>query len=128
MRSMSRERPAPDVWSPLEYACHVRDVLQVQRDRVAQSQHEDEPRYTPMGRDEHVVAARYNEQDPEVVANEVLAAADTFIATLDALDDKGWARRGLYNYPEPQLRTVEWIAIHTMHEVLHHRVDIGTLA
>ena len=20
------ERPAPDVWSPLEYACHVRDV------------------------------------------------------------------------------------------------------
>ncbi len=21
------ERPSPDVWSPLEYACHVRDVF-----------------------------------------------------------------------------------------------------
>ena len=24
-----RRRPAPDVWSPLEYACHTRDVLSV---------------------------------------------------------------------------------------------------
>ena len=29
-----RRRPAPDVWSPLEYACHVRDVLWAQRERV----------------------------------------------------------------------------------------------
>ena len=55
-------------------------------------------------------------------------AADEFVATLEALDDAGWARRGIYNYPEPQLRTVEWIAVHTVHELLHHRVDIGTLA
>src|SRR5262249_32516152 len=25
-----RTRPEPDVWSPLEYACHLRDVLRVQ--------------------------------------------------------------------------------------------------
>ena len=79
-------------------------------------------------RDERVVEARYNAQDPDVVASEVLAAADACVATLDALDDAGWLRRGVYNYPEPQLRTVELIAIHTLHELLHHRVDIGTLA
>jgi hypothetical protein len=123
-----RQRPEPDVWSPLEYACHVRDMLRVQRDRVVQAQREDEPRFTPMGRDERVVEERYNEQDPGVVAGEITAAADAFDATLGALDDAGWARRGLYNYPEPQLRTVEWIAVHTLHELLHHRVDIGTLA
>jgi hypothetical protein len=123
-----RQRPARDVWSPLEYACHVRDVLQVQRDRVVQAQQEDEPHFAPMRRDERVVEARYNAQDPDVVAAEVLAAADACVATLDALDDAGWLRRGVYNYPEPQLRTVEWIAIHTLHELLHHRVDIGTLA
>ncbi len=123
-----RARPASDVWSPLEYACHVRDVLQVQRDRVVQAQREDEPRFVPMRRDERVLEERYNEQDPDVVAAEVLAAAEAFVATLHVLDDAGWARQGLYNYPEPQLRTVEWIAIHTTHELLHHRVDIGTLA
>src|SRR6185295_20046626 len=29
-----RTRGAPDTWSPLEYGCHVRDVLLVQRERV----------------------------------------------------------------------------------------------
>jgi DinB family protein len=123
-----RQRPAPDVWSSLEYACHVRDVLRVQRERVRQAQREDEPHFTPMRRDERVVEEGYNEQDPSVVAEEITAAADAFDAALSALDDVGWARRGLYNYPEPQLRTVEWIAIHTVHELLHHRGDIGTLA
>jgi hypothetical protein len=123
-----RRRPAPDVWSPLEYACHVRDVLRVQRERVLQAQREDEPVFTPMRRDERVVEERYNEQDPDGVAAEVRDAADAFVAVLHGLDDAGWMRRGLYNYPEPQLRTVEWIAIHTVHELLHHRGDIGTLA
>jgi hypothetical protein len=123
-----RQRPAPDVWSPLEYACHVRDVLRVQRERVLLVQHEHEPSFTPMHRDERVVEDRYNEQDPGVVAGEITEAAAALMATLEGLDDTGWQRRGLYNYPEPQLRTVEWIAIHTVHELLHHRVDIGTLA
>lgn len=123
-----RRRPAPEVWSPLEYACHVRDVLQVQRDRIVQAQHEDGPHFAPMRREERVVEKRYNEQDPDVVATELLAAADALAATLENLDDAGWSRRGVYNYPEPEPRTVEWIAIHTVHELLHHRVDIGTLA
>jgi hypothetical protein len=29
-----RRRPEPEVWSPLEYACYVRDVFLVQRERV----------------------------------------------------------------------------------------------
>ena len=81
-----------------------------------------------MGRDERVVNDRYNEQDPAVVRAEVLAAAETLASFLDALDDAGWRRTGIYNYPEPEPRTVEWIGIHTVHELLHHRGDIGTLA
>jgi hypothetical protein len=34
----ARRRPQPDVWSPLEYACHVRDVLLIQRERVVLAQ------------------------------------------------------------------------------------------
>jgi hypothetical protein len=123
-----RRRPAPDVWSPLEYGCHVRDVLRIQRERVLLALREDEPAFAPMRRDERVVEDRYNEQDPEVVGQQVLDAANAFADVLDGLDDADWSRRGLYNYPEPQLRTIEWIAIHTNHELLHHRVDIGTLA
>ncbi len=120
-----RTRPKPDVWSPLEYACHVRDMLRVQTERVVLVQHEIDPAFVPMRRDERVAGDRYNEQDPDAVADAVIAAADTLADTLDALDDAGWNRTGVYNYPERALRTVEWIGVHTNHELLHHRGDLG---
>jgi hypothetical protein len=123
-----RRRPAPEVWSPLEYACHVRDVLAVQRERIALTLREHEPEFEPMGRDERVVRDRYNEQDPSVVANELIDANDALVLLLQSLDHDQWQRRGWYNYPERELRTIQWIGTHTVHELLHHRTDIGTLA
>jgi len=119
-----RQRPEPETWSPLEYACHLRDVLRVQTERIALAQREVEPIFVPMGRDERAVDDRYNEQDPAVVARELLAATEALASLLEGLDDAGWARTGIYNYPEPAVRTVEWIAIHTNHEMLHHRGDL----
>jgi hypothetical protein len=119
-----RTRPELGVWSPLEYACHVRDVLRLQTERILLAQKEVEPVFVPMRRDERVVEDRYNEQDPAAVVAEILSRAEAFASMLDGLDDRGWARTGVYNYPEPALRTVEWIAIHTTHELLHHRGDL----
>jgi hypothetical protein len=31
----------------------------------------------------------------------------------------------VYNYPTVERRTVEWIGNHTVHELQHHRRDIG---
>jgi hypothetical protein len=121
----ARRRPAPDVWSPLEYACHVRDMLRVQRDRVALAQREDQPTFVPMGRDERVVEDRYNEQDPVVVGRELLGAARSLSELLDTLDAAGWQRTGTYTYPTTESRTVEWIGNHTVHELQHHGHDIG---
>jgi len=42
-----RVRPARDVWSPLEYLCHVRDVLRVQKERILLAQHEVDPVFVP---------------------------------------------------------------------------------
>jgi hypothetical protein len=119
-----RVRPEPETWSPLEYACHLRDMLGVQTERIELAQREVDPVFVPMGRDERAVNNRYNEQDPAIVASYLLAATEALASLLEGLDDAGWRRTGLYNYPEPALRTVEWIAIHTNHELLHHRGDI----
>jgi len=67
-----RSRPEPDVWSALEYACHVRDVMQIQIGRVARGLSEDTPSFAPMQRDERPARLRYNEQDPRVVREQVL--------------------------------------------------------
>src|SRR4026208_608781 len=49
-----RTRRRPDQWSPLEYGCHVRDVLLVQRERVLMARVVDTPSFDPMNRDQRV--------------------------------------------------------------------------
>jgi DinB superfamily len=80
----------PGSWSPLEYGCHVRDMLAVQRDRVLLAQAEQRPLFASMRRDERAVEEAYNEQDPVTVAAEVAAAAGAFCQVLTA----GAGRRG----------------------------------
>ena len=123
-RSVLRTRPAPDVWSPLEYACHVRDVFQVQRERTLLALAEDTPAYEPMRREERVVERRYNAQDPVVVASEIGVAADALAATFEGLDRDGWARTGIYNWPTRSERDLAWLARHTVHEGIHHLRDV----
>jgi hypothetical protein len=121
----ARRRPSPDVWSPLEYACHVRDMLRVQTERVERVAREHEPELAPMGRDERAVADRYNEQDPREVAPALLDAARNLSARLSGLDDAGWLRVAIYSYPVRARRTLEWIGNHTVHELVHHAGDVG---
>ena len=118
-----RDHPKPDCWSVLEYGCHVRDVLRFQRDRVILAQTVQTPRFTSMRRDERAIEERYNEQDPSRVAGEVAAAAACFGRELAGLDETGWLRTGLYPWPEPEVRTVEWIGRRTAHELAHHLFD-----
>jgi predicted carbohydrate-binding protein with CBM5 and CBM33 domain len=122
-----RAHPLAGAWSALEYACHVRDVLRVQRERVDLACTTDEPAFALMRRDERAVEERYNEQDPAQVADELSAAGRAFADRLDALAPAEWARTGVYPWPEPRVRTVEWVARHTVHELQHHLVDLERL-
>jgi len=119
-----RRRPEPEVWSPLEYAAHVRDVIEVQRERAMVALLHDAPTFEPMGREERVVQWRYNDQDPADVAREIRRNTADLATVLDSLDDDGWVRIGIYNWPERAERDVEWIARHSVHEQVHHLLDI----
>lgn len=119
------ERPDPEVWSAHEYACHVRDVLDVQEGRVRLTQTEAVPAFEPMGRESRI--AGYASVDSVSLPGEIRANADRLIQTLESLDPAGWERTGIYNYPEKTERSVEWIATHTIHEVVHHRQDIAAV-
>lgn len=123
-----RARPLPDVWSGLEYACHMRDVYRVQRERVLLAQEQDQPEFAPMRREERVTSERYNEQSTAQVVREIGDAAEALAGTLESLDEDGWSRTGIYNYPERRVRTVEWIGRHTVHEGEHHLQDIERVA
>ncbi|WP_043183217.1 DinB family protein [Streptomyces sp. NRRL F-5123] len=120
-----RRRPAPETWSPLEYACHVRDVLLVQRERVLLARRTETPVAEPMGRDERVEHDGYAEQDPADVARQLLDAARLFAHTLDRLGPGDWDRTLVYTYPERAECLLRWLAAHTLHEVRHHFQDLA---
>src|SRR6267378_6727958 len=93
-----RTRRDPATWSALEYGCHVRDVLIVQRERVLAARRMDRPSFDPMGRDERVEHDGYAEQDPLDVARQLRDAAHLFANDLARLDPTEWDRTLMYNY------------------------------
>jgi GNAT superfamily N-acetyltransferase len=119
-----RSRRDHGQWSPLEYACHLRDVLLMQRDRVYVALVEHEPSFKPMYRDQRVAFDRYDQQDPADVAAELVMAARLFANALSGLSDEQWSRPLVYGFPEPSVHDVEWVAHHTLHEAVHHLADI----
>jgi DinB family protein len=118
------QRPAPDTWSALEYCCHVRDVLLVQRERVLHARRANRPVIDVMGRDERVDHDGYAEQSPVAVARQLRDAASLFTGVLTRFDDETWSRTVIYPYPVPTERDLAWVALHTQHEVRHHLADV----
>ena len=119
-----RSRPAEGVWSALEYACHVRDVFLVQRDRLYTALVEDTPTFAPMYRDHRVTLARYNAQDPAEVAEQLATASRLIAQAFDALDPTQFQRYCLYTFPAPAERSLLWVGQHVVHEGEHHLHDI----
>ena len=121
----ARTRPEPETWSALEYGCHVRDVLLVQRERVLLARRAVEPpRPPPMGREERAEHDDYAGQRPDDVARQLQDAAQLLANVLDCLDQPSWTRTLIYNFPAPQERSLRWVAVHTVHEVRHHLLDV----
>lgn len=124
---MVRRRPAPGVWSALEYACHVRDVLLIQRDRALLALVEHRPSFARMYRDERVELARYADEEPVTVADHLSMAAQLAATVYAGLSADQLRRPCVYNYPEPADRDVAWLGRHTVHEGEHHLLDVRSV-
>lgn len=117
-------RREPNTWSRLEYGCHVRDVLIVQRERILLARRVTSPRAEPMGRDERGEHDGYAEQDPAEVALQMRQAGALFVNVLTRLQATDWDRTLIYTYPTVAERSLHWVAVHTQHEVVHHLLDV----
>ncbi len=121
--ALLRTRPAPDVWSPLEYACHVRDVLRVFRERSRAMVAEPGVDFGWWDHEAAVTDDAYNDQDPAQVAADVADGATRYATLLRGLDADQWRARGERRGGE--IFTVESLARYGLHEAKHHQLDIG---
>jgi hypothetical protein len=115
-------RPRPDVWSPLEYGAHVRDVYLVFDARLVQMLDEEAPTFANWNQDETAIEERYGEQDPEVVADELEAIAQRFVARIQSLTPDQFLRRGIRS--DGAEFTVATFIQYCLHDVIHHLWDV----
>lgn len=117
-----RTRPDDDTWSPLEYACHVRDVHTVYAGRVGRMLAEDDPHYDNWDQDVTAVEQRYGEQDPASVADELAATGATLGALFAGVTGEQWDRTGRRS--DGASFTVDSIARYYLHDIEHHIWDV----
>ena len=118
-----RERPTAEVWSPLEYACHVRDVHRIFAERVELMLREDEPRFANWDQDETAIEARYADQDPAEVDVDLIEAAGHVAGTYSMVTPETAGRRGFRS--DGSEFTIETLGLYHLHDVVHHVRDVG---
>lgn len=118
-------RPAGNVWSPLEYACHVRDVNRLFGERLARMLTEDDPALANWDQDATAVEDDYGSQEPAVVADEVVEAAELVAVAYERVDGEQWQRPGTRS--DGSLFTVDTLARYHLHDLVHHAHDVSHL-
>ena len=115
-------RPSPGVWSPTEYACHVRDVHRVFAERVRLMLEQDDPLFDNWDQDRTAIESRYADQEPGPVAEELLGAASDAAAAYDRVPSDAWGRVGRRS--NGSVFTVGTLAAYHLHDVVHHLWDV----
>ncbi|MDQ1397945.1 MAG: hypothetical protein QOG64_3204 [Acidimicrobiaceae bacterium] len=117
-----RARPSDDRWSPLEYACHVRDVFRLYDERLRLMLDEDDPTYANWDQDVTAVEARYNDQTPAEVLAQLAIAARQLADRFASVGNGGWSRTGTRS--DGARFTVESFARYLVHDPVHHLFDV----
>lgn len=117
-------RRDPAVWTALEYACHVRGVLEVFAERVERMLAEDDPDLVVWDDEAAVLDEDYDGQDPLAVQAGLEAAAARYSQVLRNVNGEAWTRTGRR---EDTVFTVSSISWYGLHESVHHRHDVERL-
>jgi DinB superfamily len=119
----ARERPAPHVWSPLEYGAHVRDLAGLMARRLTLILDEDDPLFPDWDQDAAAIDGSYATLSPEQVADELVDAVTAFADVVRTVPPRAWDRAGTRS--NGSVFTAYTISVYALHDVEHHVHDVG---
>lgn len=119
---MVATRPAPAIWSPLEYGCHVRDVHRLYLERLNLMLANDNPGFPDWNPNTTAEAQRYDLADANVVAEELLQATIELNERLSGLTQTQLQRTG--ERSDGAAFTVITLVQYELHDPLHHLWDV----
>ena len=123
---MLRQRPSPEVWSALEYAAHVRDVIAFYADRIERVVEQERPHMAAANFSSMPERRGYLKDDPLEVLDAISVSSISVALRLRALTPELWARVGIG--VDGDERTVAVLARRLAHDGHHHLMDLDRLA
>lgn len=111
----------PQVWSPLEYAAHVRDMCRLAGERVELMLAETDPTFSNWDQDGQAIINDYLNADKIFIAADLDRELEFAARAFDGVPASSWDRRGFRG--DGKLFTVESFASFVLHEVEHHLLD-----
>jgi hypothetical protein len=116
-----RRRPSPDVWSPLEYAAHTRDILGIFSGGLPPVLAGDHPVYPAVEPDPPGFDHGYNTLDPQTVLGELAEYAERLAGVAEGARGAQWERTATIGDQE---RDASWLLFHALHDASHHLRDV----
>jgi len=117
-----RLRPAPEVWSAIEYAEHTRDIVALHVYGVKEALTGTEPVLPPVDPGlADAAAVAYGEADPGVVAAEIDTHARRMAELADDAGPAVWTRGITLGDDRVEVRRM---LEHALHDALHHLDDV----
>jgi len=115
-----RVRPAPEVWSAIEYAAHSRDVTALLAFGVEQALTQDEPHYPAIEPDLVETAAEsYAGEQPAAVVGALDEQAKRLAALAD--ENAAWTRGLTIGNDRSDIRR---LLEHALNDSTHHLLDV----
>ncbi|WP_156253487.1 DinB family protein [Pseudactinotalea terrae] len=119
----ARRRPLPFVWSPTEYAAHIRDMAAVMTGRLQLILTQDDPPFPDWDQDAAAIAGDYAHEEPGEVATQVSAAVGRLSTAYGAVHESQWDRPGRRS--NGSVFTAFTLGVYALHDLEHHVHDVG---
>jgi hypothetical protein len=125
-QSAIRARPSPQIWSALEYAAHMRDVVAFYSHRIHRVLHEERPPLEAADFSSMPERLEYLEDDPMEVLDAIAVSARSIEQQLRELGTKEWGRVGIG--VDGDERTTLTLARRLAHDGQHHLLGLDRIA
>ena len=115
-------RPDDHTWSPVEYACHVRDVFSLFSHRLDLMLTQDGAAFDNWDQDQAALDGDYASADPAQVSDELVSEGEQAGEAFARVTQDEWQRTGTRSNGSEF--TVLTFSQYFLHDVVHHLHDV----
>ncbi|MFK0008855.1 DinB family protein [Paenarthrobacter sp. NPDC090520] len=121
-REDATTRPNDHTWSPVEYACHVRDVFELFGQRLNLMLTQENAAFDNWDQDQAAIDGDYGSSDPSQVADELVTEGEQVAESFARVVQDEWERTGTRS--NGSAFTVLTFSQYFLHDVVHHLHDV----